>query len=182
MTTGQSTQESWLKLGEAAFALGVSEITLRRKIKAGRIPFELRDGKYFVLVDGSAEPVENTIAEVQAPRTQSPQRATPQRTNTLPQTTTTPTLTRPRTPSVAPQMVRQTSQPSRQANVINSAEPFSHSLMSATIDHARLQARIDELEMLASEQEETIIELRRQFEDQQTLIAFLEERIRLSGN
>jgi hypothetical protein len=39
-----------MKLGEAAFALGVSEITLRRKVKGGRLPFELRDGKYFVML------------------------------------------------------------------------------------------------------------------------------------
>lgn len=177
MTTGQSTQESWLKLGEAAFALGVSEITLRRKIKAGRIPFELREGKYFVLVDGSAEFAETAVPEPQPTRMPTPQRMTPPRTNPAPQATTTPTLTRPRTAPVAPQMVRATQQPMQ-----SPSEHFSHSLMSATIDHARLQARIDELEMLASQQEETIIELRRQFEDQQTLIAFLEERIRLSGN
>ncbi len=39
-----------MKLGEAAFALGVSEITLRRKVKGGRLPFELRDGKYYVML------------------------------------------------------------------------------------------------------------------------------------
>lgn len=45
----------WMKLGEAAFALGVSEITLRRKVRGGKLPHELRDGKYFVLLQKDAE-------------------------------------------------------------------------------------------------------------------------------
>jgi hypothetical protein len=45
----------WMKLGEAAFALGVSEITLRRKVKGGRISHELRDGKYYVLLQKDPE-------------------------------------------------------------------------------------------------------------------------------
>jgi hypothetical protein len=42
------SNDCWMKLGEAAFALGVSEITLRRKVKLGKIPYEFRDGKYFI--------------------------------------------------------------------------------------------------------------------------------------
>lgn len=41
----------WMKLTDAAFALGVSEITIRRRIKTGRIPHEFQEGKYFVYVD-----------------------------------------------------------------------------------------------------------------------------------
>jgi hypothetical protein len=44
-----------MKLGEAAFALGISEITLRRKVKTGRISHEFRDGKYFVLLKKDPE-------------------------------------------------------------------------------------------------------------------------------
>lgn len=46
----QTIQGCWLKLVEAAQALGVSEITLRRKIKGGKIPHDFRNGKYYVYV------------------------------------------------------------------------------------------------------------------------------------
>lgn len=39
-----------MKLGEAAQALGVSEITLRRRVRSGRLPYDFRAGKYFVFV------------------------------------------------------------------------------------------------------------------------------------
>ena len=38
----------WLKLHQAANMLGVSEVTLRRKIKKGLLPYEFRQGKYYV--------------------------------------------------------------------------------------------------------------------------------------
>jgi len=38
----------WLKLGDAAHALGVSEITLRRKVKCNKLAHDFRHGKYYV--------------------------------------------------------------------------------------------------------------------------------------
>jgi len=38
----------WLKLSEAANRLGLSEITLRRRVKNGQILNEFREGKYYV--------------------------------------------------------------------------------------------------------------------------------------
>ncbi|WP_186646557.1 hypothetical protein [Fluviispira vulneris] len=40
----------WLKLNEAAQLLQTSEITLRRKLKSGKIRSEFRDGKYYVFI------------------------------------------------------------------------------------------------------------------------------------
>ncbi|APJ02564.1 hypothetical protein [Silvanigrella aquatica] len=40
----------WLKLNDAAQLLQVSEITLRRKLKSGKLKSEIRDGKYFIFV------------------------------------------------------------------------------------------------------------------------------------
>ncbi len=51
----QECDVEWMKLGEAAFALGVSEITLRRKVKGGKMSHELRDGKYYVLLKKDRE-------------------------------------------------------------------------------------------------------------------------------
>lgn len=51
----EENTDCWMKLGEAAFALGISEITLRRKVKTGKISHEFRDGKYFVLLKKDVE-------------------------------------------------------------------------------------------------------------------------------
>jgi hypothetical protein len=48
LPTGSAVSGYWMKLGDAADALGVSEITLRRKIKAGKTTHDLRQGRYFV--------------------------------------------------------------------------------------------------------------------------------------
>ncbi len=40
----------WIKLNDAAQILQVSEITLRRKLKSGKIKSEIRDGKYYVFI------------------------------------------------------------------------------------------------------------------------------------
>jgi excisionase family DNA binding protein len=39
---------NWLSIREAALAAGVSELTIRRRIKDGRIPHRLVGGKYYV--------------------------------------------------------------------------------------------------------------------------------------
>jgi hypothetical protein len=43
----------WIKLNDAAQILQVSEITLRRKLKSGKIKSETRDGKYYVFIKES---------------------------------------------------------------------------------------------------------------------------------
>lgn len=44
----------WLSIREAAITLGVSELTVRRRIKDGRMPHRLSSGKYFVSLNGSS--------------------------------------------------------------------------------------------------------------------------------
>jgi hypothetical protein len=44
----------WLSIREAAIALGVSELTVRRRIKDGKVPHRLTSGKYFVNLNGLA--------------------------------------------------------------------------------------------------------------------------------
>ena len=45
----------WLKLSDAAKTLGVSEITLRRRVKCGRLAFDFRGGKYYVFIPDGIE-------------------------------------------------------------------------------------------------------------------------------
>ena len=40
----------WLKLNEACRLLGISEITLRRRVRAGLLPHQFQNGKYYVWV------------------------------------------------------------------------------------------------------------------------------------
>ncbi|MBI2646650.1 MAG: hypothetical protein HYW85_06470 [Deltaproteobacteria bacterium] len=44
---------AWLPLLEYAVTKGMSLSTLRRRIKANKIQFQLREGKYFIYDDGS---------------------------------------------------------------------------------------------------------------------------------
>ncbi len=45
----------WFKLAEAAQALGVSEITVRRKAKSGQLKAIMRNGRYMVFLEESEE-------------------------------------------------------------------------------------------------------------------------------
>jgi polyhydroxyalkanoate synthesis regulator phasin len=56
--------EQWLSIVEYARATGISDMTIRRRIRTGRISAELREGKYFIPVDldeasGSLVPLKN---------------------------------------------------------------------------------------------------------------------------
>lgn len=44
-----------MKLGDAAQKLGVSEITLRRRVKSGKLPFDFKSGKYYVFLPNDAD-------------------------------------------------------------------------------------------------------------------------------
>jgi hypothetical protein len=43
--------EQWLSIVDYARATGISDMTIRRRIRTGRIRAELRDGKYYIPVD-----------------------------------------------------------------------------------------------------------------------------------
>jgi DeoR/GlpR family transcriptional regulator of sugar metabolism len=58
------TTEHWLSIVDYARMFNVSDMTVRRRIKAGKLPAKLIDQKYYIAVP-SAQP--------QAPQPQSPQ-------------------------------------------------------------------------------------------------------------
>ena len=56
--------EEWIKISDAAQKLGISEITLRRRIKKGSIPYKFEEGKYIVPVHFLAgEQVKDAISQ-----------------------------------------------------------------------------------------------------------------------
>lgn len=58
--TSQSGE--WLSIREAAVRLGTSELTVRRRIKDGRLEHRLEGGKYFVLLPAAASAQEGRSA------------------------------------------------------------------------------------------------------------------------
>lgn len=57
----------WIQLLEYAFRKGVSISTLRRRIKSKEIQYQLRNGRYFILDDGSVplEDRDKTISDLE---------------------------------------------------------------------------------------------------------------------
>lgn len=55
--------EAWLSIREAALTLGTSELTIRRRIKDGRLKHKFENGKYFVSLNG---PPTARVSEEQA--------------------------------------------------------------------------------------------------------------------
>lgn len=61
-------QGAWLTIREAALQLGTSELTIRRRIKDGRLQHRLEQGKYFVLVADREVPEPPKVDEPAAER------------------------------------------------------------------------------------------------------------------
>ena len=148
----------WLKLGDAAHALGVSEITLRRKVKCGKIPHDFRNGKSFVYLykdektgkyfdpSGNAD-----TASYLAPFENF------QRLNQLPSIN------------------------------INSGIPLAQIRNEENLSDLEMRLEQAEDEVLSLQhslelKDATLQNLRRNLEDQQTLIVFLEETVKRVGS
>ena len=168
----------WMKLTDAARFLDVSEITLRRRIKAGQIPCEFKNGKYFVYVSEDErdlpdprDPFEAPLSRPTHPKPSNrmiPSPSTQWDSDDLgesnfdsrsraPRPAHRPRPTTPSQPSASP---RASGQPT--------APPYQNSLQRAHAQH--LAQRDWGLE---------IQELRRMIEDQQSLIALLEETVEM---
>lgn len=63
--------EQWLSIVEYAKRHDISDMTVRRRIRAGKVNAELREGKYFIQVDGSTSP-KNAPAPSRAPAAPAP--------------------------------------------------------------------------------------------------------------
>lgn len=67
--------EQWLSIVEYAKKHDISDMTVRRRIRAGKVDAELREGKYFIRVPGVGE-----VGGSEAPRAASPVRPEPKST------------------------------------------------------------------------------------------------------
>lgn len=73
--------DRWLTIREAALALGMSDLSVRRRIKDGRLAHRLENGKYYVNL-GLPAPAQP--AETRQPTTQLPTHAADQAEQTAP--------------------------------------------------------------------------------------------------
>lgn len=60
--------EQWLSIVEYAKRHDISDMTVRRRIRAGKVNAELREGKYFIQVDGSTSPKPTPASATPTPR------------------------------------------------------------------------------------------------------------------
>lgn len=142
----------WLKLCDAARALGVSEITLRRRVKGGIVPHDFRDGKYYVHLQRDA----------------SGRLRLDEGSSGYPTPDTCGMMGRSETPtSTLPRFSSHTASPGLRHAGVPSAASLAASTESAVL----------ELMRIVKNQERTLQALQRELEDQQTFIALLEENV-----
>ncbi|MCA2961036.1 MAG: hypothetical protein IOD12_12340 [Silvanigrellales bacterium] len=151
----------WLKLGDAAHALGVSEITLRRKVKCGKLAHDFRGGKYYVYLHkddatGRFFEPEETLDSRQ-PRYE---RTPVGHLSSSSGTTLAPSLTTRLSSTLPSISIRDT----RQSPDVDFEGRTAHQ-------------RVLALEEALVQKDALVQGLRRTLEDQQTLIAFLEDTI-----
>lgn len=181
----------WLKLGDAAHALGVSEITLRRKVKCGKIPHDFRSGKYFVflykdettgrflepaqLEEEAAGPI--TIVGASGSRAGIKHVGSPVAYSTA-SLSTLALGSAAAMPSVSFRDARSGHTPPTEPSA-REGNTHGTGAIDVALERERRawKERIEALEAGAARDAATLSALRRQVEDQQTLIAFLEETI-----
>lgn len=79
--------EQWLSIVEYARTFGISDMTIRRRIRTGRIQAYLRDGKYFIPVDKdplTGEPVKQGVKAKPEVAPQSAMKSHPAADRTIP--------------------------------------------------------------------------------------------------
>jgi hypothetical protein len=143
----------WLKLGDAAHALGLSEITLRRKVKGGKLAHDFRGGKYYVYLFRDSA----TGQFYEPDDSDSPPSPRYERT---------PVITATREGALPSVSIRG-----------NRSTPVPTAVEPAPLDQTDLREIIVQLQVSLTEQTLEMQNLRRTAEDQQTLIAFLEETL-----
>lgn len=61
--------DQWYSIVEYAREFAVSDMTVRRRIKTGRLPAVLRDGKYYIPVDSKGRPSQEAVQQATQPQT-----------------------------------------------------------------------------------------------------------------
>jgi hypothetical protein len=72
-----TTHDDWMTIREAALAWGVSELTVRRRIKDGKLRSRLLDGKYYVQQANGASPPAPTASQPALESTATPAKDAP---------------------------------------------------------------------------------------------------------
>jgi hypothetical protein len=150
----------WLKLSDAARALEVSEITLRRRIKSDAIPCEFRNGKYYVFVSP------DSFLPEEPPSRRTMNNSPNNLTNSLPSRN-----------DRMRHFERPYERPSQRQNESSNERHFEKFNERPNEKSQMDRALADRVDPKMTRLEHEVRDLRRMLEDQQTLIAMLEEAI-----
>ena len=196
--------EQWYSIVEYARAYSISDMTVRRRIKNGKLHAVLKDGKYFIPVSGAPET--NTPPPVKREPVYSAPAEQPRSTesyNTKPQPYSHARSRQVETPNLAPpHLSREENQvPTRQRNYENLPQAVTNPISQAEklvmkADHLLefcdkalselhnskrnhrdlYEAKIKTLEAKLSAKDIEIKQFRQQVEDLQVLVKILEEK------
>lgn len=152
--------DGWISINEYARKFNVSDITVRRRIKQGRIPAELKNGKYYIRADyRETPPLPNKKAALPPPPP-----PPPPTTDDRPQVVAEAITTKPATP------------PNREL-----VDLYDRYLVELKAKEGQLikkhSTEIALLETKLSKKDREIISLKQQIEDLQLLVKILENKL-----
>jgi hypothetical protein len=183
-------EPQWMSIVEYARAFNVSDMTIRRRIKTGRLQAVLRDGKYYIPADGRSAP---RAEAVEVPKPQPVAREFRPQPRHFEQPQPAP---QPRYEARAPQPVQQprveyqrphaeereyrprheerTHEMQRMIDVCESAVRSLGSLEQKLEDNYRSKAQLLEAKILTMQRENE--QLNQKIQDLQLLVSILEKR------
>lgn len=154
--------DGWISINEYARKFNVSDITVRRRIKQGRIPAELKNGKYYIRADQRETPPLPTKKAVLPPPPPPPLPTAT--TDDHPQVVAEEITTKPATP------------PNREL-----VKLYDRYLVELKAKENQLvkkhETEIALLETRLSKKDREILSLKQQIEDLQLLVKILENKL-----
>ena len=170
-------QDGWISINDYARKFNVSDITVRRRIKQGKIPAELKNGKYYVRADyqdPSTAAEQNNTPPPGVVSTTRPSFSLPPPPTSVPYTATEPPKV------VATEIPMQTTPPPAQQSkeLLEFCDRYLAELKTREQHLAkRHESEIALLEAKLAKKDSEITALKQQIEDLQLLVKILENKI-----
>lgn len=168
-------QDGWISINDYARKFNVSDITVRRRIKQGKIPAELKNGKYYIRAD-----YQDTNTATEQHNVPPPVVSSPHPSFSLPPPpSVSPKATAP-TKVVATEIPTQTTPPPEQQSkeLLEFCDRYLAELKTREQHLAkRHESEIALLEAKLAKKDSEITALKQQIEDLQLLVKILENKI-----
>ena len=152
--------DGWISINEYARKFSVSDITVRRRIKQGRIPAELKNGKYYIRSDYRETP------------------PIPHKKAVLPPPPTLPSPTNNDQPQVVAEEIPTRPTTSTNRELVDLYDRYLVELKAKENQLVKKhQTEIALLETRLSKKDREIVSLKQQIEDLQLLVKILENKL-----